>query len=56
MIKIERGNPPKNNSVDKRREKELRKISKLAESRELKSGHFKLKFPLFLEEFSAVSG
>ncbi len=40
MIKIERGSPPKNTAIDKRREKELRKIRKLAESRKLKSGHF----------------
>lgn len=40
MIKIERGRPPKNTAIDKRREKELRKIRKLAKSRELKSGDF----------------
>ena len=40
MIKIERGKHPQNTALDKRREKELRKIRELASSGELESKHF----------------
>ncbi|MYB26149.1 MAG: hypothetical protein F4X32_01425 [Candidatus Dadabacteria bacterium] len=41
MIKIEREESPENTALDKEREKELRKIRKLAKSGKLKSKHFK---------------
>ena len=41
MIKIERGEPPKNTVLDKKRDEELREIRKLAKSGELNSKHFK---------------
>jgi len=41
MIKIERGNPPTETIIDKRREEVLRKIRELAESGELRSAEFK---------------
>jgi len=40
MIKIERGKPPEKTAIQKRKEKELRKLRKLAKSGELSSKNF----------------